>query len=668
MCGIAGLVQFNTTITYSGPLAAMSQALRHRGPDDEGYIFGDARSGEYALFGGSDTPSNVFHYPRAYSPSEPLGLRALPGYTLGLLNRRLAIVDLSPAGHQPLCNEDCTLWIVYNGEIYNSAALQTELISRGHHFVSATDTEMILHAYEEWGENCVNRFNGMWAFAIWDVRQRRLLLSRDRVGIKPLYYWQETGCFAFASEIKALLVLNVPTGPDEQAVYDFLVGNLTDHRPLTFFKGIFSVPPAHTLAVDLDTGQTTLQPYWQIDLNRRLAMKTERDYVEAFYNLFQDAVRVHLISDVPVGTCLSGGLDSSSVVAVISRLIGERGLHVVGMENRQKTFSARYADFVQDEGPHIEQVVNRFDVEPYMTYPSPSTLQDEWLSLFYHLEEPFGSTSIFAQRQVFKLARQAGVTVTLDGQGGDELLAGYWGFFPYYFLDLLGEFKWGRWSREFRAHCALHGVNIGQEIRNMVSNGMPARLKLKAKSRALSRQAWLSPLFVQQAQHGAESRWDGMKAGRKQLSRRLLAALQFDPLPSLLRFDDRNSMAFSVESRVPFLDYRLIEFCFALPPEYKIRQGITKYILRQAMSDLLPAQVTARQDKIGFSTPQDRWIHTLSPWLYDVFESSEFRQRPYFQADQVLNLLDAHVAQQQNHAAVLWRCLALELWHRAMKV
>ncbi len=408
--------------------------------------------------------------------------------------------------------------------------------------------------------------------------------------------------------------------------------------------------------------------YWQLDPTRQLRLSSDADYADTFRELFEDAVRRHLISDVPVGTCLSGGLDSSAVVCVINALIRQRGLHVVGMESRQKTFSARYDDSRHDEGRFIEAVVGDAAVDGRMIYPTPADLRESWQDLVYHLEEPFGSTSIFAQWNVFKLARQSGVKVTLDGQGGDELLAGYMGFFPFYFADLAAGLRWPRLIAEFRGHCALHRASPRGEARSIVSNLLPERLRLDLKSRAFSQQPWLASGFAA-SQDAAAGRWRTESVGSSRLSRGLYRALAFDPLPSLLRFDDRNSMAHSIESRVPFLDYRLIEFCFALPPEQKIRDGVTKHILRQATQGIIPESVRTRHDKIGFSTPQDTWLRgELAPWLREVFASAEFRTRPYWSADTVLGLLDLHVSGAGDHSAVLWRCLMTELWHQAMGV
>ncbi len=670
MCGIVGLVHLNGKPVAVADLRAMADAIRHRGPDDVGYLLGDATAGDYAIFGGDDTPADVFGYPLPYAPVGRLTPKAVgeQRFTFALANRRLAILDLTPTGHQPMCNEERTVWIVYNGELYNADDLRAELTDAGHRFVSHSDTEVILHAYEAWGEKCTARFNGMWAFAIWDMPRRRLLLSRDRIGIKPLYLWQEAGRFAFASEIKALLALGIPRRANEAMVYDFLAANLSDHTDATFFEGVRALLPAHNLTLDLSGGTAELRRYWQLDPTRQIHLSSDAAYAAAFRQLFEDAVRRHLISDVPVGTCLSGGLDSSAVVCVISRLIRERGLRVVGMEAQQKTFSARYADLRHDEGRFIASVIRAADVDARMTYPSPHELREQWRPLFYHQEEPFVSTSIFAQWCVFKLARETGVTVTLDGQGGDELLAGYLGFFPNYFADLAASGRWPTLWREFRRHLVLHQTAARQEARSIATNLLPAGLKARLKKRAALGLDWLARDFVAAAQAGAEARWRPTDGVGSRLAQGLQRALSFDPLPSLLRFDDRNAMAHSIESRVPFLDYRLVELCFALPPRQKIRDGVTKFVLRQAMAGILPEDVRLRQDKLGFSTPQDVWLRAeLAPWAREILTSPEFRGRPYFRAEAVLRLLDRHV-QGVDLATTLWRCLAIELWHRAMGV
>jgi asparagine synthase (glutamine-hydrolysing) len=670
MCGIAGLINFETGLTSVDEILTMSRLIRHRGPDDVGFILGNTHTGDFSLWGGADTPSETFLYPSPYCPVARLeeNLTAHNGYNMALLNRRLAIVDLTSGGHQPLCNEDGTLWIVYNGEIYNLPELRSELETRGHQFHSHSDTEMILHAYEEWGQNCLTRFNGMWAFVIWDTRQHRLFVARDRTGIKPLYYWQTKERIAFSSEIKVLLALGAAPVANPQAVFDYLAGNLTDHGSATFFQAIHSLAPAHAMSVDLRTGQQTQSVYWQIDPQRRLDYPSEGDYVEQFRSLFEDAVRVHLLSDRPVGTCLSGGLDSSSIVAMIARLIGQGGLHVVGMEKKQKTFSARYRDFSQDEGRFIQSVIDAFDVDPFMTYPTFAGLQEEWQTLFYHQEEPFGSSSIFAQWHVFRLARQQGVTVTLDGQGGDELLAGYLGVFPFFFVEQLMHRQFRTFLTEMQAHIQLHNSSLTNELRNIATNLAPVEWKLARKVQALAGQAWLRPDFSTAMTRQAVSRWNGMAPTLSRFRAHALSTLTCDPLPSLLRFADRNSMAHSIESRVPFLDYRLIEFCFALPLAQKIRKGETKSILRQAMRGILPEEVRSRHDKIGFATPQDAWLRQMGGWIGEVFASDSFRLQPYINTAELQRLLKEHVAGCQSHTAVLWRCLAVELWRRAMKV
>ncbi len=663
MCGIVGLVQWHTGLEDSQSLLKMADAIRHRGPDDVGYIFGNTHTGDFAFYGGADTPEAVWSARFPHTPAAPLQPTSIAAsvYHLGMANRRLSIVDLSPAGHQPLCNEDRTLWVVFNGELYNLPELRAELTARGHTFISHSDTELLLHAYETWGAECVTHFNGMWAFALWDIRRRQLLLARDRVGIKPLYFWRDAHRLAFASEIKSLLALDIPRRAHPQAVYDFLVGNLSDHTPATFFAGIETLPPAHTMTVDLLTGQTKTQRYWAVDLTRRAAFRSDDETTAAFRDLFEDAVRVHLLSDVPVGTCLSGGLDSSAVVCMIDRLLRQRGVQVVGMESRQKTFSARYHDSPHDEGRYIEAVAQACAVDARMVYPAPGDLARDWERVFYHLEEPFGSTSIFAQWNVFQLARASGVTVTLDGQGADELLAGYRGFPSAYFADLVAGGHLGRFWAEWRAHTALHGASPRRELQNTLSGLLPAAWKTALKRQRRPHPAWLAPALYDATQAAPEA----ASSGGTRLARALHTALTFSPLPSLLRFDDRNSMAHSIESRVPYLDYRLIEFCFALPPEQKIRAGTTKYILRQALRDVIPDAVFARQDKVHFTTPQAEWLRgDLAAWVRDSVNTPELQHSPYLMPAAVRQMAEQHLNGVVDHTGLLWRCLAVISWQR----
>lgn len=666
MCGIAGVVLLRSRSTDVGLLLRMSQAIRHRGPDDEGFLFGDASSGAYWISGGPDTPEAVFAAGLPYTPRRADLAVAEGGYDLGLVSRRLAILDLSAAGHQPMANESQTLWITYNGEVYNYKEIRSELKSTGHRFFSESDTEVVLHAYEQWGPACLHRFNGMWAFALWDRGNRRLFCARDRFGVKPFYYFWDGSTFVFASQIKAILASGlVQARPYEPAIYDYLLYGLVDHEPTTCFEGIKQLPPGHYLTLDLSRGTLQITKWYELPAGpERRDRLADKEYVQQFYELFRDAVRLRLVSDVPVGTCLSGGLDSSSIVCMVDRIMREEGAKLGGLD-QQHTFSARYEDPAHDEGPFIEAVVAKTQVRAHAVYPTGDELVRDLQMLVRVQDQPFGSTSIYAQWRVFQLARESGVTVTLDGQGGDEILAGYHSYYAPYLASLLRSVQVASFGRELYAWHALHGY--------------PLLKGMGATARALLPPAWKTMVrksLTQVARHGVGALWKGARSlglkdaadGQVLPSDAFSCALYFGikrGLPALLRYEDHNSMAHGIESRTPFLDYRLVELALQTPHRLKIRHGVTKILLREAMRGILPEKVRTRVDKVGFSTPEAEWFRgPMVQVIADVFRSSSFRARPYFDCNQVEQVFRAHVERKRNASNLIWRWLNLELWLR----
>ncbi len=399
MCAIAGLYDVAGRAVDPSVLERMVRLQAHRGPDGEGYVLLDARGREQ---------------PVALKGRLTDALGASPHrYTIALGHRRLAIVDLSPLGHQPMATEDGRCWVTYNGEIYNYVELREELRGKGHRFRSASDTEVLLAAYREWGEACVTRFNGMFAFAIWDGDRRRLFCARDRLGVKPFYYAWDGVRFAFASEIKGLLPVIERPSPNQRAVFDYLEGACLDHSEDTFFEGIRQLPPAHTLTVET---QVTVRRYWDFPAPGSSGLSMQ-DAAERFRHLFRDAVRLRLRSDVPIGTCLSGGLDSSSIVCVANDLMFVE--HTVPREligERQKTFSSCFEDPAYDERQFIRSVVEQTGAEAHYTFPDPKELAESVSQLVWRQDEPFGSTSIFAQWNVMRLA--AGRATRRQGVAG----------------------------------------------------------------------------------------------------------------------------------------------------------------------------------------------------------------------------------------------------------
>jgi len=664
MCGIVGGINLAGKAIPAYLISKMAFALRHRGPDDEGYLLGNTATGHYRLVGGQDTPQDVFFSGYLYSPRGVIAdISENGGYNLALANRRLAIIDLSAAGHQPMCNEDGTIWIVHNGEIYNFRKLRRELQSLGHRFVSDVDTEVIIHAYEEWGVGCLNKFNGMWAFCIWDLKKQKLFCSRDRFGIKPLYYYFDGEQFLFASEIKALLQASIPKRANERRIYDYLVLGMVDHTEETFFEKIKQLRGGEYLELSIKTGGLSITRYWDIDIDKKFSGFTDEEYARIFYELLKDAVRLHLISDVPLGTCLSGGLDSSAIVCLVDKLMCEEGMKIPGSE-KQKTFSARYEDPRHDEGHFIEHVVRETQVNAHFIYPTGEGLLEEIEELIYRQDEPFGSTSIYAQWSVFKLAKMSGVKVTLDGQGGDELFAGYHSYFSSFFAELLRAGQWSQLFKELQSYATIHGYSKIQGLGRAVLWLLPEKAELVFRSlRRFAREGtWLRQDFLRRS---ASNHPRMVAKGKSIFDNYLYTTLIRFSLPSLLRFEDRNSMAHSIESRVPFLDYRLVEFVFATPATQKIHNGVTKRILRDALRGMLPEPIRTRTDKIGFSTPEDTWLRTtMRGFLMGLVASESFRSRPYFDVKQVKKLFEAHIEGRRNVSNTIWRIINLELWLR----
>ncbi len=595
MCGIAGQFALNGDAADTALVGAMAERLLHRGPDGGGSRF-----------------------------SGPVGLA----------HRRLAIIDLSDEGRQPMGNEDGSLWIVFNGEIYNYRELREELRAAGHRFASATDTEVILHAYEEWGRDCLARFNGMWAFALWDERRRELFCARDRLGVKPFYYAVAAGSFLFASEIKALRVHpGVGRQPNDRMLSTFLAWGVADHTAGTMYDGIFQLPPAHAVVVS-EEGVGKPERYWDFEMNPAPGGVDDEAAAGKVRDLLTDAVRLRLRSDVPVGTCLSGGIDSSTVTALINVLLRAESPESVG--DRQKTFSVCFDDERFDESRHIDMVVAATKVASRRTTPGTDGLWEDIERLLYMQDEPFASLSIYAQYCVMRLARDE-VKVVLDGQGADEQLGGYIAYQAPYIRGLLRR-------REFLA-ALREGIGSARHHRSFFS-WAARQFRVRSERRAFLRG---SPPEV--------LRYAGS------LDEVLKREVTASNLPLLLHWEDRNSMAFSIAARVPFLDYRLVEYLSSLPLDQKVRGGVTKYVLRRAIRGLVPDAVRCRMDKMGFVTPEEVWMKDeLAPHILALFSTPEFSRRPYWDAEQVLRNYREFLDGKSPYSTEFWRIACAEMW------
>jgi len=611
MCGIAGILGWPTPTDARRRVELMLAWMAHRGPDHE-----------------------------AVHEDGPL--------VLG--HRRLSIIDLSPGGHQPMGNEDKTVWVVTNGEIYNHLELREQLQAKGHRFTSRSDAEVLVHGYEEWGDSLPGKLNGMFAFAAWDGRRRKLLLARDPFGIKPLYYRiQESGLY-FSSEIKPLLaVAGITPTVNEAALHDFLRWGLVDHERGTFFSDINCLPAGHLLSMEGE-GPRTPTPYWKLDFNDDIIPPTANELsvlAGDFCRVFMEAVARQLASDVPLGFCLSGGLDSSALVCAARELLGAGG--------RLETFSSCFDEPRYDERRYIREVIKRTGAANHQVFPGSCGFVEELENLVLCQEQPFVSTSIYAQWCLMRKAKEEGITVLLDGQGGDELMGGYSKFYFFYLHQLMVQRRWGNLAGEILALAGntgfLRGLHIREGLRYL---GWGDRITGFADV--------LKEDFLRD--HADRSSLLGPGGG---LSQRIRLDLEALSLPSLLRYEDRNSMAFSREARVPFLDLELVKLIAALPHGARLRKGRTKFLVREAMAGILPEPVRTRTMKMGFVTPEEQWLRfALAPLVEETLQDGRFLD-PYVDRFRMLELFRRYLRNPGLvPAAVIFRFFILERWAACM--
>jgi asparagine synthase (glutamine-hydrolysing) len=662
VCGIVAEVAASG-IRDTRCLREMTSLLRHRGPDDEGYLLVSSTDGSFETRFGDDTPV------AAREGGLPIDSPVMGSYDVALGHRRLSIIDLSLGGHQPMSVDRGRAWIVYNGEIYNYLELRRELEERGHAFRTDSDTEVVLRAYLEWGPQCLQRFNGMWAFCLWDAAERLMFCARDRFGIKPLYYWASSGDMVAASEIKALTSNpRVPLRPNERVVYDFVALGLLDHSRETFFEDVLQVPPGHHL-IHRPGEAPQLQRYWSLDEAAPQPGRDSsegQDLVEAWGTLFTDAVRLHLRSDVPLGTCLSGGLDSSAIVCTVRRLLAENGaVAQEAVSHQQRTFTAVFPGLDIDESDYVTEVVRESGAANHRTAPSYEGLWQELERLMWHQDEPVQGSSVYAQWNVMRLAADHGIKVLLDGQGADELLGGYRVYLGVHLNDLLLTGQWRRLLDELVATPRATDLTYTGVLREW---GRAATYRLPAAGRRFLRgRLRVGERIVRPELQRGGGAAGGPESGRSHdLNTALIRDATVFNLPSLLHYEDRNSMAFSVEARVPFVDYRLAESAAALPAEWKIRHGQSKFILREAMRGVVPEMVRARRDKMGFVTPHQRWMREGAPFLRELLLTPESRAARFVDQGVLGGEMKRALASDRAILGTeVWRVASLEAWMRA---
>ena len=601
MCGISGIINKNGTKVNKEEIKKINELIAHRGPDDEGFYFEQ-------------------------------------NFAFG--HRRLSILDLSSDGHQPMHYLDRYV-ITYNGEVYNYIEIKEELIKNGYVFHSHTDTEVILASYDKWGEECVNRFNGMWAFAIYDKVKENIFCSRDRFGVKPFYYTQVDDKFIFGSEIKQLLEFYEDRYVNKKILIDYLVIGFEEHTNETFFENILKLEQSHNLIYNLKTNSFEIKRYFDIKFDKEINNLNEIDSIEYIKNNLENAIELRLRSDVKVGTCLSGGLDSSSIAAIAAKKYFEKtnerfiAIHAKSIE--EKTDESKYAREVAEYCN-----LNMIEIEPQL-----KDIKESIEEVVYTQEEPFGSPSIIMQYFVMKKAKEIGCTVLLDGQGGDETLFGYEGYFSFYFSSLLSSFKLIKYFIDFK-NLITFKLSKKKIFRDSLVNLLRNRLNF-------------IEIFIKNKKNIFK-----LDTNRKNLNKFFeftdfknfqKREIMVRNLPNLLRYEDKNSMKNSVETRLPFIDYRLVNGSISINDELKFKHGFLKYILRKVVSDILPRDIVWRKNKYGFEAPTDMWIDKYKNQMIKEIENSEILKK-------IINL-DHKIYENKS---LFWKIYNISIWEKIYRV
>lgn len=611
MCGISGIVHFDRSPLDERQVRAMMKAMKHRGPNDDGTFLED---------------------------------------NVGFGFVRLSIIDLSLDGHQPMFSHDQRYVMIFNGEIFNYVELREELKAKGHTFRTKTDTEVLLTSYIEWGEDMQHHLNGMWAFVIYDRVEKTLFGSRDRYGKKPFYYTFENNRLLFASEIPSLLaVMGKKPTPDKRALFDFLVFNRTDQTEDTFFGEIKKLNHGHCFKMKANPDQVNkaeplvIKKWYDLKSELREPFKSPEEFREGFY----DSIKMRLRSDVPIGVCLSGGLDSSSIVSTLLKDFDKSDVH---------TFSAVYGDGKYGDESKFIRLYSPYLKNMHYVQPDENTLLADIDSIVRAHAEPVAGTGPYAQYKVMELAKNS-VTVTLDGQGADEMLAGYHYFFGFHFKNLLRKGRVGKLASEMVHYYFKHSAFMG--VLSYILFMLPAGLRARARAMEYG---YIDPEFYN-SHASAHNTISGELYGSQSLQEALINHFEYK-LEHLLKWEDRNSMWFSLEARVPFLDHRLVERTISLGDDFIINEGMTKYILREAMKGRLPEKIRMRRDKIGFGTPHDDWFRTpiFQEYIKGIIYSDSFASRGLVDAKKVQNLYAKHLAGNGNHGKEIWKWIHMERW------
>jgi asparagine synthase (glutamine-hydrolysing) len=603
MCGINGFSWQDEKL-----IKKMNYSIRHRGPDSEGIYLNEKVS---------------------------------------LGHVRLSILDLSPLGNQPMFylrkdQKKSQICIIYNGEVYNFREIREDLMKKGYLFKSETDTEVIAASYLEWGTECVKKFEGMWAFCIYDFRKEVLFLSRDRLGVKPLYYHLNKEGIIFSSEIKGLIQYKIPLKPNKQMVFDYIYYNFRNHSEKTFFKGIFRLLPGHNLIFNLRSKNLKIKKYYDLeqDLNNRR--------VCGFKGNFLETVRKMTISDVPIGVCLSGGLDSSSIACSIKHLFPDYKL---------SCFSLVFPGEKFDETTYQKCVMKKCGAAAYhnVSFSEKELIKDLEDFVYTH-EEPISSTSFYGQYRLYKMIKDRNMKVVLEGQGADEILGGYEWFFAYYFKDLLLNLQIVSFFKEICSY--LKNYKSLTPIKILISTLLPLKF---SEVIWRYRKRYVNLKFFKKESEINIKRLHWNAGSVREMS---IISEKYTQIPRLLDHGDKNSMRWSVESRVPFCDHDIVNCLINLPDKSKFKEGLTKNILRESMEGILPKEIIERKTKEGFSTPEGEILKRdlIKKDFYRLLNSNIIKKYPYIKEDEIKKMYGEHCLNKKNNESELMKIYLLYKW------
>lgn len=634
MCGIAGIILKQASeINLKEKIISMSELIRHRGPDGEGFLLAnDSTTTPYSNATQKFTRTDLNYTPKSVINS------ATDKNKLAFAHRRLSIIDLSETGHQPMCDQSSRYWIVFNGEIYNYLELREELKNKGHHFISESDTEVILAAYKEWGNDCVQHFNGMWAFCIYDSENQICFASRDRLGVKPFYYVNNYDVFSFASEQKAFIKSGlIPFQINKKALHDYLVNDLLEGEISNFFEGVFELWPGTNLVYDLKNKSIQTQCYY--DLNDHLSLDndtlSEKELIEKIKTTFENSVRLRLRSDVEVGTCLSGGIDSSALAVTMTELTNKPVFCFTSVFQSESFNEEYFADLV----------AKKINANHHKIEPSLEEFEKEVDELIYSQDVPIWSTSTYAQYKVMQLAKENKIKVVLDGQGADELFAGYHHHFAAKWNNLI-----------YNKHYFEVLKDIRAANKTIPSSFLFYFKEVLKQNHHFNKKQF--PVFFKE---------DFLKSYEiknpflyfNDVNKQLISDIYKTRLKSFLKCEDRCGMWHSVESRTPFSDdITLINLLFSFNGNKKIKNGISKYLLREAVKDKLPKEIYTRYDKKGFETPMEKWMLALKPKVLKEIKEANFDFVNY-------TSLESSDFTKPFHYKLLFKLYVLSKWRKA---